>query len=80
MDLDPAFLSRIQCCIRPPLAQYEDVTEVSSRCPLLVVSGDRRLRGGQSGHGPVHRTCPLLAQSRHRQLRCTCPLLGVKRT
>ena len=24
--------------------------------------------------------CPLLAQSGHTELRCTCPLLGVKRT
>ena len=24
--------------------------------------------------------CPLLAQSGHRLVRCTCPLLGIKRT
>src|SRR5262245_1819752 len=24
--------------------------------------------------------CPLLAQSGHERVRCTCPLLGVKRT
>ena len=47
------------------MPQMRAVLTESGPCPFMALAGV---------------SCPLLALSGHRLVRCTCPLLGVKRT